>query len=170
MSRVRAALKGVRFFDKEMLAKLDSNLGPVMNRFGATVRLRAKGRIRRPRRKRLGELTNQERIRYFAAKKEAQQFGLKADLPFAPSAPGEFPRSHTRILPDSIYYAYDPAARSVFIGPIAFGSRPGEATGALEHGGISRGRHVQARPFMKPSFDQILATDLGQAFRNIMRR
>jgi hypothetical protein len=170
MSRVRAALKGVQFFDKELLAKLDSRLGPIMNRFGATVRLRAKGRIRRPRRKRLGELTNQERIRYFTAKRDAQQFGLKAEMPFAPSAEGEFPRSHTRILPESIYYAYDPAQRTVFVGPIAFGKRPGEASGALEHGGISRGRHVAARPYMKPSFDQILATDVGKAFKNIMRR
>lgn len=170
MSRVRAALKNVKFFDKELLAKLDSRLGPVMNRFGATVRLRAKGRIRRPRRKRLGELTVQERIRYFEAKNDAKEFGLKAELPFAPSAPGEFPRSHTRILPDSIYYAYDPSQRTVFIGPIAFGKRPGEATGALEHGGISRGKYVSARPFMRPSFDQILATDIGKAFRNIMRK
>jgi len=170
MSRVRAALKGVKFFDKELLATLDKNLGPRMNRIGATIRLRAKGRIRRPRRKRLAELTNQELIRFYKARDEARQVGLKAEMPFAPSAAGEPPRSHTRILPDSIYYAYDPAARSVFVGPIAFGKRPGEATGALEHGGISRGRHVAARPYMKPAFDQILATDIGKAFRNILRK
>jgi hypothetical protein len=167
--RIRAKMKDLRFFDQELKDEVGEAAIKPLNKLGAKIRLRAKGRIRRPRRKRLGELTRAEMITYYAAKRNALMSPREA-LPFKPSAPGEPPRSDSRRLPNTIYYAYDPATKSVWSGPIAFGKRPGEATGALESGGMSRGQHVDARPYMKPSMDEILASDLSSAMTNCLRR
>ena len=168
--RIRAAIKGMQFFDKELEAAVGRGVVRPMNRIGALVRLRAKDRIRRPRRKKKSELNLVELIRFKEAQKHELERGFKAQLPFMPSAPGEPPRSHSRILPNSIYYAYDPVTKSVWIGPIAFKSRPGEATGALEHGGVSRGRYVKARPFMKPAYDSIVDSEFVKAFTGCLRK
>lgn len=173
--RIRAALKGLQFFDKELEAECGKAAVRPMNRIGALVRLRAKGRIRRPRRKKKSELTPQELIRYHIAKSQELERGAKAQLPFMPSAAGEPPRSHSRKLPNSIYYAYDHETKSVWIGPIAFGSRPGEASGALEHGGSSMGRGgvlrpIAKRPYMKPALDAIAQEEFIKAFTGCLRK
>lgn len=78
----------------------------------------------------------------------------------ATSAPGSPPSSHVGTLRNSIYFSYDPARRSVVIGPVPFNGS-GRGALALEEGGQSeakgkrgRGRriNIKARPFMGPAF------------------
>lgn len=81
------------------------------------------------------------------------------------SQPGETPKGHTGRLREKIYFAADPAKRSVVIGPTLFGDKTGEELSALEQGGMStmtesaggaarrrRRVYVRARPFMLPAF------------------
>jgi hypothetical protein len=168
-ARVRAAIGNVSFFTKDLEKRIDAGLFRPMNHFGGSVRLRARRSIRRPRRKRDSELTERERRRKRRAERTNDlSAGEKVLNPWMPSQPNEPPRSASRILPESIYYAYDESKPAVFCGPIAFSSHPGEATGALERGGISRGKHVDARPFMKPAFDAALESGLGR-FQNFIK-
>ena len=79
------------------------------------------------------------------------------------SAPGKPPSSHTGLLKRFILFGYDPAKRSVVIGPLRLtrGGR-GDAPRALEEGGTSRmvrrGRKkrlkIKARPFMGPAMEK----------------
>lgn len=52
------------------------------------------------------------------------------------SQPGQPPHSHTGLLKNQIWFAYDPAADSVVIGPVAF--RRSDVPQALEFGGTVR--------------------------------
>lgn len=81
-----------------------------------------------------------------------------------PSAPGSPPSSHTGLLKRLIFFGYDPASRSVVIGPAPLRSTV-EAPPLLEYGGTARrkgrsGKQVTAtyrpRPFMGPAFQQEL--------------
>ena len=83
------------------------------------------------------------------------------------SAPGQPPRSHTGLLKRFIWFAYQPATRSVVIGP-ALLNKPasaGEAPALLEYGGVASRRvqaarggsfhpRYRARPFMRPAFER----------------
>ena len=79
------------------------------------------------------------------------------------SRPGSPPSSHTGLLKRFILFGYDPAKRSVVIGPLRLtrGGR-GDAPRALEEGGTSRtvrrGRKkrvkIKARPFMGPAMEK----------------
>jgi hypothetical protein len=90
------------------------------------------------------------------------------------SAPGKPPSSHTGLLKRFILFGYDPAKRSVVIGPLRLtrGGR-GDAPRALEEGGTSRmvrrGRKkrvkIKARPFMGPAMEKE-KTKLPQMWRN----
>lgn len=71
------------------------------------------------------------------------------------SPPGKPPHAHTRLLKDFIFYAYDPAAESVVVGPVRTNQvffsadrRPirGTVPGVLEHGGQVRVLEVEVRP------------------------
>lgn len=95
------------------------------------------------------------------------------------SKPGHPPSSHTGLLKQFIFFAYEPSRRSVIIGPEKLTGRVGQtALPALEYGGesttwdmVSRREHVndrgvyrvhrgkqyrqiriQARPYMGPAF------------------
>jgi len=82
------------------------------------------------------------------------------------SAPGQPPSSHTGLLNQFIFFAYEPRRRSVVIGPVRLNHKSGEALPALEHGGPvrivagRRGRRrsravmIRKRPFMGPAFEQ----------------
>lgn len=83
------------------------------------------------------------------------------------SEPGEPPRSHTGFLKKNIFFAYEPQAKNVVIGPIVISSAGGaDALDALEHGGtttierLNKGKRVkerkkiEARPFMTPAFEK----------------
>lgn len=78
------------------------------------------------------------------------------------SAPGSPPSSHTGRLKAGVLFGYDPEARSVIIGPVAY--REGStAPRLLEEGGVSveggKRRTYRPRPFMQPAF----AAELNQA-------
>ena len=77
------------------------------------------------------------------------------------SQPGNPPSSHVGHLRRLIFFGYEPAARSVVIGPTPFRG-PAEAPPLLEYGGAARrrdrkGKVVRAvyrpRPFMGPAFE-----------------
>ncbi len=80
------------------------------------------------------------------------------------SEPGAPPSSHTGLLKDFIYFGYDPARRSVVIGPALLNSTvDANALPALEYGGnavvedprtsAKRNAAIAARPFMTPAFE-----------------
>lgn len=72
------------------------------------------------------------------------------------SRPGNPPIGHTRILKNSIFYAYDPSTGDTICGPLRFRSARGNTgSQSLEFGGpvkTSRGvKRIKARPFMLPA-------------------
>ena len=82
----------------------------------------------------------------------------------AASLPGQPPSSHVGLLKDFIYFVFDPAQRSVLVGPVRLNHTAGEAPAVLEYGGtaaITWGRHprvvrIAARPYMRPALAQEL--------------
>ena len=79
------------------------------------------------------------------------------------SEPGSPPSSHTGLLKKFIFFGYDPAKRSVVIGPERLSQEGrGEAPHLLEYGGTGtverkgkrRRAKVRARPFMGPAFEK----------------
>lgn len=76
------------------------------------------------------------------------------------SPPGSPPFSHTGLLRGNIFFAFDPRARSVVIGPILLNATSGVAPQLLEHGGaitLRRGGRLrpavyQPRPYMRPAY------------------
>jgi len=82
------------------------------------------------------------------------------------SAPGQPPSSHTGLLKRFIFFGYEPARKTVVIGPMRLNEKVGTAPEALEHGGPSivmsgrrnrRIKHrvrIEARPFMGPAMKQ----------------
>lgn len=87
-----------------------------------------------------------------------------------PSLPGMPPSSHEGSLKRLIFFAYDPAARSVVVGPTKFGA--GEAPGLLERGGrVGRKGKVQrykGNPFMAPAAAAELPK-FRESLRNMVR-
>jgi len=79
------------------------------------------------------------------------------------SQPGSPPSSHTGLLKKFIFFGYEPAKRSVVIGPVRLSQKGrGEAPHLLEYGGSTKVEHrgkrrrakVRARPFMGPAFEK----------------
>jgi hypothetical protein len=106
-------------------------------------------------------MTPEERERYEVRQSLARRLGRrKPRRPEASSRPGEVPRLHRKPSPlkIKIEFVYDPRDKSVVIGPEASAETKGDATEALEHGGISLNRRtrrrnrIAARPFMEPAF------------------
>ncbi len=87
------------------------------------------------------------------------------------SAPGQPPSSHAGLLRKFIFFGYDPARKTVMVGPVRLNQKVGAAPEAIEHSGRSvvvtgwRGKsrsartrggvrervRIQARPFMSPA-------------------
>lgn len=76
------------------------------------------------------------------------------------SRPGQPPSSHVGTLKRLILFGYDPAKKSVVIGPVPLHSGTAEAPPLLEYGGRTRGKDrkgkkvaqtYRARPFMGPA-------------------
>ena len=90
------------------------------------------------------------------------------------SQPGSPPSSHTGLLKRFILFGYDPAKRSVVIGPVKLthGDR-GDAPSLLEYGGTAalkkdgKRKHARfgARPYMGPAFEAE-KTKLPQMWRD----
>ncbi len=128
------------FFDRAtVMSAADRATVRELSKFGAFVRRRVKSSIK-PAPKR--EKTAQKRLL------------IKQDGIYI-SSPGNPPVSHVGILRESVLFSYDPSARSVVIGPVAF-KGSGRGAKALEEGGESErwGKPVtiRARPYMKPAF------------------
>ena len=79
-----------------------------------------------------------------------------------PSPPGSPPSSHIGLLKKFIFFGYEPAKRSVVIGPVRLSQKGrGEAPHLLEYGGSTKVEHrgkrkrakVRPRPFMGPAFE-----------------
>ena len=80
-----------------------------------------------------------------------------------PSSPGSPPSSHIGLLKKFIFFGYEPAKRSVVIGPVRLSQKGrGEAPHLLEYGGSTKVEHrgkrkrakVRPRPFMGPAFEK----------------
>jgi hypothetical protein len=91
------------------------------------------------------------------------------------SRPGSPPHSHVGLLKRFIFFAFDPARKSVVVGPTLIRSES-EAPRLLEHGGEfvdeddgePRLRRYAARPFMGPAFEMELAS-LPDLWRDSVR-
>lgn len=79
------------------------------------------------------------------------------------SPPGSPPSSHIGLLKKFILFGYEPAKRSVVIGPVRLTQKGrGEAPSLLEYGGSTKVEHrgkrkrakVRPRPFMGPAFEK----------------
>ncbi|HOI56114.1 MAG TPA: hypothetical protein PLP01_12750 [Phycisphaerae bacterium] len=80
-----------------------------------------------------------------------------------PSPPGTPPSSHVGLLKKFIFFGYEPAKRSVVIGPVRLSQKGrGEAPHLLEYGGTGtvqrkgkrRRAKIRARPFMAPAAEK----------------
>ena len=80
-----------------------------------------------------------------------------------PSSPGSPPSSHIGLLKKFIFFGYEPAKRSVVIGPVRLSQQGrGEAPHLVEYGGSTKVEHrgkrkrakVRPRPFMGPAFEK----------------
>lgn len=162
MLQFRVELAKNFFFDREVVRKAaDAATRRNLSKFGAFVRRAAK-----------------QSLRY---RKESS----------APGSPPSAHRTATRFrkgkdgttkaqavspLREFIFFAYEPATRSVVIGPAKL-NKPGNAPAALEYGGPSTierdGKtvaiNVRARPFMRPAFEQVRA-ELPGIWRDSVRR
>lgn len=77
-----------------------------------------------------------------------------------PAPSGEPPSAHTGLLRQHLYFAWDPFARSVVIGPVLLNQQQGAIPPLLEYGGSAvrvrwgKPRRVvyQPRPYMRPAF------------------
>jgi len=114
------------FFDSPaVLASVDSATRKVLNRIGGMIRLTARRSIK------------------------------KTSSHNSVSKPGKPPFSHTGLLRNYIYYSFDPASRSVVVGPAALNAKSKDVPHTLEYSGSTRIKgknvHIAARPFMGPA-------------------
>lgn len=151
------------FFDrKDVMSSVDKATHKVLSKFGAFVRRAARSSIK--------PQPKTARSKRFSKEKF---FGQSVSIP------GQPPFSHTGLLRDHIYFAYDKLSRSVVIGPIRLNQKRGGAPAALEYGGPSlatRGpRHrvinIRKRPYMQPAFEKELTNPkLNALWANSIRR
>ncbi len=156
------AVKNVFFDRPAVMNAMERATFRVFSRFGAFVRRTARKSLRKPRQKRIGELTRKERQRFRIQQRlyKAGKRRRKPRRPLAPSEPGKPPRNRTDVLKKFIYFSFDKTRQSVVIGPAAMGPRTADV---LEYGGTvtittgpNRGKrkHVAARPFMWPAYEE----------------
>ena len=148
-----------QFFDRPINAHWDKVAQKGLSRWAALARQVARRSLRKARRKRVSELTPDERQRFRISQAIAKKKGLAAPKrPFAPSNPGEPPRMRSGLIKKFLFFAYDRAERSAIIGPAEI-ERPTGAPRVLEEGGsvqVRGGRvRIAKRPYMKPVFDDL---------------
>ncbi len=71
------------------------------------------------------------------------------------ASPGHPPKTRFGSIRNSILYDVDKKRQVALIGPAY--SRIGPVASAHEHGGPFRGRDYEARPFMRPAFEKVIA-------------
>lgn len=150
------------FFDrKEITSKLDPATRKALSKFGAFVRTRAKSSLKYGDKPSVpGKPPTVHRSRSFTRKKKSK--GVVVQQPSSP-------------LRELIFFSYDPATRSIVVGP-TLGGRNSGVPDVMEHGGSSviavdgkkRIAHYQPRPTMQPAFDTELTKVQGN-FLNIIK-
>lgn len=163
------------WFDRaHVLHRVDKVRARVLSRFGYFVMRDARQSIRRPRRKRVSELTD----RQLAARERARREGKTYEMPPAPSDPGKPPRNLTGLLKYMIFFSYDRYSQGVVVGPALAPS--GDAANPipriLEEGGtannirwMKRPYRIAARPYMQPAFDRQLDRHMPDMWRNAIQ-
>ena len=104
---------------------------------------------------------------YFQAAylRAAARNSMRPGKPHKPSKPGQPPHAITRLLKDFLFFSWDPAQKSMVVGPAGF--RNSNTPRVLEEGGTSdrtiyrRGNQwvngtvqVKARPYMLPALQR----------------
>lgn len=143
------------FFDRPAVTTaVDQGAKRSLSKFGAFVRQRAKTSIRK------APMADAETGDVVRGRRKKG-----ARVRPAVSRPGSPPYSHEGSLRRLILFAYDPAARSVVVGPVPF--KNVEAPRLLEYGGTvtrrgkdgqTRTLHYRPRPFMNPAFQAELSS------------
>lgn len=155
-----ARVKSLFFDRKEITSKLDPAVRKALSKFGAFVRTRAKSSLRYgDKSSPPGKPPTVHRSRKFTRQKR------KGGAVRQPSSP----------LRELIFFSYDPAARSVVIGP-ALGGRQSGVPALMEHGGTATiavdGKKIvaryQPRPFIRPAFETEMKKVEGN-FLNIIK-
>lgn len=149
------------FFDrKQTISALDETERKGLSRWGWQLRRKVKRSLRKARQKKLAQLTQEERQRYRIRQEYAKREGLpKPKRPLASSKPGEPPRMRVGLIKKLMFFAYEPANRSVVVGPAVI-DNPTGAPEILEEGGFVQTRagrfRIEPRPYMKPPFDEMI--------------
>jgi len=141
------------FFDSPLVQRqMDQARRKALVVGGALIRTVAKNSIRKATRMKANALDPDAREKFDRRVLFAKKAGRpKPKLPLASSKPGDPPRSRSGLLKNKMVFRYDPASKSVVIGPeeIDFGTR---ARSTLESGGRNEaGHYVAPRPYMRPA-------------------
>lgn len=153
-----ARVKGLFFTAAGVRDQVDAATRRVLSKFGAFVRRRAKSSLKyKDGAAPPGQPPHVHRTTRFTVR--AGKKGAKKQQPASP-------------LRELIYFSFEPATRSVVIGPALGGSRSG-APEKLEKGGVAKssdGRAVvvRPRPTMRPAFE-IELRRVGNDFRAVIR-
>lgn len=161
---------GFAFFDTKAV---ENRLDPAMRKYlgwsgGLTMKI-ARRSLRPARQKKKSEMTAEEIEAYEKRVTWALKHGLpKPKRPLAPSNPGEPPRIHDRNSPlkKLIYYGLDLKTESTVVGPQRANSGIADV---LELGGVSNGKHIEARPFMGPALE-IVKPQLAPYWQNLINK
>jgi hypothetical protein len=166
----------VQFFDRPVANAATKGVKSPLSKFGAIVRRAAKTLLRRKqKRKKLSDLTPDERRQYEIAVSNAKREGREPPAIWfrVHSKPGEPPRIRDQSpLRNLLIYSYDPQNQSVLVGPAKFGGSG--AAAALEKGGTTYSYRfkgpvkIEPRPFMTPSLDANIGR-LADLFRNSIK-
>lgn len=127
------------FDDKHLVNTMKAEERKVLSRFGAQLRTRTRNSMRPARRLRRNEITPQiaeEQLGLPPGTDLSSKKGrLTFKLPYKSSDPGQPPRTRKgKQLKRLLFFAWDPVARSVVVGPKLFGSGSAKT---LEEGGTS---------------------------------
>lgn len=162
------------FFDRvAVMMALNKMSAKVLPKAGAFVMRTARSSIKKPRKRKSGEMTDRQRTAFKRREKLFKQgkIASKPVQPSMPSRPGEPPRGPTGLLKKHLFFSYDPATKSVVVGPALLNKSTG-APAVLEQGGptevtvlkfVTRAGQVtterskrvvtiEARPYMAPAY------------------
>lgn len=119
------------FFDRmAVIEAVEKGRASALSKIGGFVRTSARRSMRKARRMKESELTENQLAVFKAAG------GKRENLPYKSSEPGEPPRFRKGSLKNGIFFAYDPKTKSVVAGPVKF-EVAGDAAANLEYGGTS---------------------------------
>ncbi|MCC6360625.1 MAG: hypothetical protein IT450_17945 [Phycisphaerales bacterium] len=160
------------FFDRDVVMRAENAATlSAMRKIGAMIRTVARRSMRKARQMKLDEMKPEDAAKWRMQQRIAKYYGRKAPpRPLKGSDPGSPPRYRwSRLLKDRLFFAYDSSTRTVVIGPERLGRNGGKVPRLLEEGGVGdNGKHIAARPYMKPALDQVrpkMAAEWAKAFR-----